>query len=182
MKVNITGKGIIPIKELRCLAPVYNRDLNESQIRLMMKYRQFRVTKADTMESINPYSIAKIFKSEKEKNSVKLSEPVVVETVKQDIEEKAKGTRIDPIQQIINEYDEAFDIMESEEIDALPVTPIPEQDKTVIMESNEVIDEFEPITVVEEETSTFETSTEEETNKNVYGTSTFKKNKKKRNR
>ena len=41
MKVNITGKGVIP--GINVLAPVYNKDLDKSQIMRILNFREFRV-------------------------------------------------------------------------------------------------------------------------------------------
>jgi hypothetical protein len=41
MKVNITGKGVIP--GINVLAPVYNKDLDKAQIMRILNFREFRV-------------------------------------------------------------------------------------------------------------------------------------------
>ena len=41
MKVNILGKGVIP--GIGALAPQYNVDLNEAQVKRLLNYQQFRI-------------------------------------------------------------------------------------------------------------------------------------------
>ena len=67
MKINICGKGIIPIPRLRCLAPLYQCDVTEAELRLLMKYRQFKVYLCDNGQSINPLNIKEILLAENNK-------------------------------------------------------------------------------------------------------------------
>ena len=79
MKINICGKGIIPIPRLRCLAPLYQCDVTEAELRLLMKYRQFKVYLCDNGQSINPLNIKEILLAENNKinHPPKVVEPSV---------------------------------------------------------------------------------------------------------
>ena len=73
MKVNISGKGLIPV--LKRLAPVRGADLSEKDIRNLITYRYFKLYVASSGIQITSSNIDELFKPVVKK-------PTVVEEVK----------------------------------------------------------------------------------------------------
>ena len=81
MKVNITGKGFIP--GINSIAPVYNRELDESQVRRLLNFNNLRVFDSITGKLITKKSISTIVnESGAEKKPDVPVTPVVEETEK----------------------------------------------------------------------------------------------------
>lgn len=162
MKVNIKGKGVIP--GVNCLAPVYNRDLSEPQIRRILNYRQFAVYNANTTELITKTNIARMFDNLRNQNNSAFSVPVVAEVATTGTE-TVEVPKVIPVEEpVVNE----------EVIN----TPTVEDHISIDTEVNEEIDIDDTDTDVTDEEEE-DVTTEE---KQVYGTNSFpsKKNKKKK--
>ena len=67
MRVNISGRGIIPI--LGTVAPAYNVELSESQVKRLLNFPMFRVFVTDTGKLITKGNINEIFSVQSWKNS-----------------------------------------------------------------------------------------------------------------
>lgn len=72
MRVNISGRGIIPI--LGTVAPAYNVELSESQVKRLLNFPMFRVFVTDTGRLITKGNINEVFSVQSWKNS---KDPVV---------------------------------------------------------------------------------------------------------
>lgn len=59
MKVNISGRGIVPI--IGEIAPIYNRDVSENDINKLLNFQNFRVYASTTGELITNENIKKFF-------------------------------------------------------------------------------------------------------------------------
>lgn len=91
MKVNISGKGVIP--GLNTLAPVYNVDLDKQQILRLLNFRNFRVygvgTGLLTMANVDAAfdaSVENVKKNAEMKNSsieLSIKQPTINESSKQ---------------------------------------------------------------------------------------------------
>ena len=77
MKVNISGKGIIP--SLRRLAPVMGAELSEKDIRKLLTYRYFKLYDAETGIHITRENVDAIFKPVQKVNTINSTKPAPIE-------------------------------------------------------------------------------------------------------
>lgn len=131
MKVNISGKGIIP--SLRRLAPVMGAELSEKDIRKLLTYRYFKLYDAETGMHITRENVDAIFKPVQKVNTINSTKPTpieepapVVEEINTSVVEEEpvhhflNVVEITPVveesktEEIINIEEEAFDAVEKE--------------------------------------------------------------------
>lgn len=148
MKVNISGKGLIP--GLKRLAPVRGVELSEVQVRRIINYRQFKVYDATTGKFISKDNVGDLFK------------PVITNVAPKPVEKKVEAPKVEepkveytepkidvvetPIEEVIEEKIE--EIVEDKPIqkflDITEITPVKEDvidEKTIVEE--EVFDEVD---------------------------------------
>lgn len=173
MKVNVTGKGVIP--GLKCLAPVYGQDLSEVQVRRIIAFPMFRVYNATTGKIITRNNVSKMFLDDTPE-----IKPMTVTTATAVVE-----TKQEEIQPVVKEETPVEESV-VEEVPVIEETPVPE----VIMEE-QIFEPVSPIeeepiveqpeeTPTEEETTTEETDEEEPKEETVQTYGNRKRNKKRR--
>lgn len=131
MKVNISGKGIIP--SLRRLAPVMGAELSEKDIRKLLTYRYFKLYDAETGMHITRENVDAIFKPVQKVNTINSTKPTPIEEPAPVVEEiNTSVVEEEPVhhflnvveitpeveesktEEIINIEEEAFDAVEKE--------------------------------------------------------------------
>ena len=110
MKVNITGKG--PIPGMNSIAPIYNRELDESQIRRLLNFNNIRVFDSSTGSLITKKNISSVMNNTTsitvENSSVRVESKSVVENInetKEDITENVTTVE-ESTQSIVSSNDE----------------------------------------------------------------------------
>jgi len=114
MKVDITGRGVIP--GIGTLAPKYDVELNESQIRRLLNFSQFRLSDRKTNLLITKKNVDNFFKK-----------PLITElpTPKPVSVPKKKETYVTPVITV-----EPTPVIEEEttiELQEIPSDPLPEE-------------------------------------------------------
>lgn len=141
MKVNIIGKG--PVPGLNILAPVYNQELEKSQIQRILNYPNFRVYGADGVGLITKRSLDKVFVSNSITNET--TDDVVV------VINDEKDTVVEVTDSITNDEsnNNTFIAVDSTEEDVMMVN---EEPLPMITEDN-ISDEkiCDPVKEIEEE-------------------------------
>lgn len=177
MKVNIVGKGRIPV--INTLAPAYNQELEKSQVLTILNYRKFRIYCADgsgmiTRANINAKFDAAIAAA------TKAAEPVT--PVKEELPSAIAEKLVEPSPATV-------DTMEVPPVitpdDIIPTGIVEEPDvvppESVICDDvDEVAEEAPEEETVDEEVSEDETT--EETTENPAGEFRSRKKNKNRNR
>ncbi len=134
MKVNIVGKG--PIPGINALAPVYNKDLDKSQIKRILNYQNFRVYGADGIGLITKRNVDAVFNVDTKTAAPTTSTPNT--TTKQKVEPKVVEAPV------FTPKPEVVAVVEPD-----PVVEEPTTVETTIEETVDVV----PETVVEETTT-----------------------------
>lgn len=167
MKVNITGRGIIP--GINSLAPRYGVELSEKEIARLINYQQFKVFSSETGLIITKRNINDVFKPVKPVQ--KKEEIEVPKVVTEQIIEKPA----EPVVVEIKEPEfETSEIIEEEKPSPVFLEVTELSNETEVTEDGEIVEEEE--TTEESETSL--TNENEEEKKTSYHN--YYKNKKKR--
>lgn len=98
MRVNITGKGIIP--GLGTLAPRYNVELSEMDIRKLTLFDQFRVSEAETGLLITRINVNNFFKKRLVTDIPKVKKPAVKKDTPKVTEVKEITPKIEEFTQV----------------------------------------------------------------------------------
>ena len=142
MKVNISGKGVIP--GVNSLAPKYGVDLDIVAIKRILNYRQFKVFSSETGLIITKQNIDQLFTTKKvdiipvttEKPVDEIKEtPKKIEIVETPIKEE---TYVEP-ELIIEETNKAEEVIESVDENIIESTDIVDAEE--VSEPSEVVDE-----------------------------------------
>lgn len=141
MKVNISGKGVIP--GLNTLAPVYNVDLDKQQILRLLNFRNFRVYGVGT-GLLTPANVDAAFDAS-------------VENVKKNAEMKNPSIELTFKQPTINESSK--NVVSAIHADYSSILEAKDKEATATEETSTVDTEEHTETITEDETST---SSEEE--------------------
>lgn len=185
MKVNISGKGIIP--GLGILAPVYARDMQKSDVRRLLNFPKFSCYVTATGTFITKKNIDKLFNEAPKTTATKMTttpapkpveKPVVVEQAIPD------PTPVAPVEEVADpvELDVPAEGTVVEDIVDLDVVSEPEDvvDETI----DEVVEETTDEDVEDDDVDDTEESTDETSNTqnstNTNGQQYHNRNKKKR--
>lgn len=176
MKVNVTGRGFIP--GVNSIAPVYNQDLAENDIRRILNIPTLRVFDAASGSIITKKNVNSIFNSKK--NKVVKNDQTKDNTKQEEVINTPVDTNTDVVETVEEVIDTTAAIVE-ETVDvveeAIDETTEETVDEIAEETAEETAEESEEETVdVEDETETTETTADE---KPYYNN---KKNKKNRNR
>lgn len=181
MKVNISGRGVIP--GVNALAPVRNVECDEKLIKRLLNYHQFRLYQASTGLLILKSNVDEIIKAampkpEKKVELPKIEEPVVETTIEVPSVEVEDVTieDVQPIESITEP--EEVEVVENETTDSTIIeeTPVEETVEVVeepTIEDTTVTETVDEAVVVEEAT---EEPKPEETEKKYSGYNRKKKN------
>lgn len=169
MRVNISGRGIIPI--LGTVAPAYNVELSESQVKRLLNFPMFRVFVTDTGKLITKGNINEIFSVQSWKNS----KETAIDYVKNVVAPKVETPVIDkPVEE--SNHSEQVEIEEASNVDDIKTeddTPTETVETEAVSEEVSIIDD-EP--VEEDESSDASTQHIEDNSSETY----VRRNKKKK--
>lgn len=141
MKVNITGKG--PIPGMNSIAPIYNRELDESQIRRLLNFNNIRVFDSSTGNLITKKNISSVMNNATsitvENNSARIEPNPVVENVieaKEDITENV--TTVEEPTEVIVSFNDETPVSDDADIE---VSPSDINNDDVVAEDTTVVEE-----------------------------------------
>lgn len=160
MKVNISGRGIIP--GLNTIAPAYNKDLGKNQILRILGSNNLRVFKADDACLITKKNIDEIFRAN---TTIKTPAPVKDTVIAPTPEPVVVGVDLAQNNDVIVSTLEATqEILDSVETSTLPLTT---EDVITTELTSEGVDVDEAVEAVEGETVelTEETTSHQHNNK-----------------
>lgn len=185
MKVNISGKGIVP--GLNRLAPVYNCDLSKSAVLRLLNFPKFNVYETATGVYISSSNIDDVFAKATAPSQPNINAPLPKKQTNTTKPVKKEEVPVEVVEHVTqNEKPEVTPYLTEPVVEEEKVTPVVEEALPEI--TNEVVTE-EQVTDVEETTdeSTEEAveetdveETSEEPTKAYYNTNK-KKNKKRHN-
>ena len=161
MRVNISGRGIIPI--LGTVAPAYNVELSEFQVKRLLNFPMFRVFVTDTGKLITKGNINEIFSVQSWKNS----KETAIDYVKNVVAPKVETPVIDkPVEE--SNHSEQVEIEEASNVDDIKTeddTPTETVETEAVSEEVSIIDD-EP--VEEDESSDASTQHIEDNSSETY--------------
>lgn len=148
MKINIAGRGVIPV--VNALAPVRNVECDEKLIKRLLNYHQFRLYQASTGLLILKSNVDEIIKASMQKPVKKVELPKIEEPV---VESKIEVPSVEVEDVTIEDVQPIESITEPEEVE---VVENETTDSTIIEETPVE----ETVEVVEEPTIEDTTATE----------------------